>query len=161
MHYDFSLSVITRKPQQAKRAALAWCQEHALKEPRLIEVEECSGWTSFSVFSSYVNESNFLRLDDANTARAFEQLLAVLKEADQSVFVKTDWRSLDRYMRLETELAKHMNKTAEVRGKIDYEESKLNKESIVHETAGFSEGEDVLESGTIREIQKQLKVVVA
>ncbi len=158
LHYDFSLSVISRKPQQAKEVALEWCRARGLKKPRIQDAEECLGWTSFSLFSSYLQDNTCLTLEDGDTKRAFEELFAVLQKEDQNVHVQTDWRNLEKYMRLEMELAKVADKSSQIQNKLNSEEDQLNRRSVLHETVDFSRNDEVLTSGTRSEIEKRLQI---
>ena len=157
LRYDFSLDVITRKPQQTKQAVLKWCQERGLQQPSVRDVEESCGWSSFCVFSSYLENRNYLNLENADTQKAFASLLSLLRQFDRNVRVKTDWQSLERYMRIEAQADKFANKTTQIKAAMKAEEEKLDRRSSVYETANFDKDDDMLRIGTRKEIQQHLE----
>jgi hypothetical protein len=158
LHYDFSLDVITRKLQPTQKAVLIWCQQHELQKPLIRNVEESCGWTSFTVFSSYLQNRNSLTLKDNDTKTAHKKLLSILQKIDKNVRIRTDWLILDKYMRLEEEIAKWTNKTSQLQTEIDSEEANLCRASMVHETEDFAKDEDVLGSGTRKDVLNQFKL---
>jgi hypothetical protein len=156
LRYEFSLDVITRKPKEAKQAALSWCHDHGLQKPFVRDVEEGCGWACFSVFSAYLQNRNYLTLENGDAKGAFKELLKIFKKIDCNVRVRTDWLSLEQYIQLESKVEEWAGKTLQIQSELDSEESKLSRGSSVFETENFDVDEDILQRGTREEILKQL-----
>jgi hypothetical protein len=157
LRYDFSMNIITRKRQQAKRAVISWCKGHGLQNASVRDVAQGCGWTSFSVFSSYLHKQNYLILKSGDTERAFGDLIDVLRKTDEKMRIKTSWQSLEKYIQLESEVATWKSKLAQTETDLNSEEDKLSRESVVHETENFDADDEILYRGEKEEITKHLK----
>jgi hypothetical protein len=157
--YDFCINIITRKHEQAKRVLMNWCQAHGLRNACVRDYSEDCGWSSFSVFSSYIHSQNFLMLESNNTKQAFKELLDDLRKVDDKVRVRSNWQNLEKYMHLENEMTEWKNKVAFTETELSSEESRLSRESEVHETKNFDEDEEILDAGTKESIRKHFKTV--
>jgi hypothetical protein len=157
--YDFCINVITRKHEQAKKALTNWCQEHGLRNACIRDYSEDSGWSNFSVFSSYLHLQNYLMLESDDTKQAFKELLDALRKVDDKIRLRSNWQSLEKYMRLENEMTEWKNKVAFTETELSSEERKLSQESEVHETKNFDEDEEILQAGTKEAIRRHFKAV--
>ncbi len=98
-------------------------------------------------------------LENDDTKRAFKELLDELRRVDDKVRVRSNWQSLEKYMRLEAEMAQWKNKVTSTETELYSEESRLNQESEVHETKNFDEDEEILNAGTKDAIRRHFKTV--
>jgi hypothetical protein len=157
--YDFCINVITRNHEQAKTALIDWCRSHGLKSARVRENSEDCGWSSFSVFSSYLHSQNFLTLESNDTKQAFSELLDDLRKVDGKIRIRSDWQNLEKYMQLEAELAEWKNKVAFTETALYFEEERLARESETHETGNFDKDEEILLEGTKEAVKSHFKTV--
>jgi hypothetical protein len=134
---------------------LSWCHDHGLQKPFIRDAEDGCGWASFSVFSAYLQNRNYLILENGNPTGAFKELLHVLKKIDSNVRARTDWLSLEQYIQLESKMAEWTGKTLQIQTELDSEENKLSRGSSVFQTENFDVDEDTLQRGTRGEILKQ------
>ncbi len=152
LRYDFSLTLITRNSQQTKQTVTVWCREHGLQNARIREGTEGSGWTSYQVFSSYLDKQNCVTLNSNDTRRAFEELLQALRRVDDKIRVRSNWQNLEKYIALEQEATMWRNKLRQIEAELDKEELNMSCDCIVHETQNFDADDDVMNLGTHREI---------
>jgi hypothetical protein len=157
LRYDFSLNLITRNSQQAKQAVVGWCRQHGLQNAKIREESEDSGWTSYTIFSSYFDMKNYVILNNGDTKRAFEDLLQTLKKVDDKIRIRTNWQSLERYIALEQEAKIWKTKVRQLEADMCAEEDKISKACVVYETQDFDSDDEVMNSGTHNEINKHFK----
>jgi hypothetical protein len=136
-----------------------WCQVHGLRNACVRDYSEDCGWSSFSVFSSYLHLQNYLMLENDDTKQAFRELLETLRKIDVKIRIRSNWQSLEKYMRLETVRAEWKNKVTFTETELSSEESRLSQESEVYETKNFDEDEEILREGTKELIRKHFKTV--
>jgi hypothetical protein len=157
VRYDFSASIITRKRQLAEQTVRNWCEANGLKNAIVRYIAEGGGWTSFSVFSSYLQDQSFLTLINNNTKLAFSELLENLRKIDRRIRIQTHWRSLEKYIQLEAVMAEWRSKVTQNETALNCEEDSMNRESEVHETEDFDAEEEILLKGNMEEIKKHFK----
>jgi hypothetical protein len=148
--------VITHKSERIKKAIINWCRLHGLENASVDYICEDCGWTSFSIYSSYLHNQNFLLLENDDTRLAFKELIEYLKRIDGKIRTRTNWQSLEKYIQLETEKAKWKLQGDIIETELNSEEQRLNRESEVHETEKFDEDEAILHRGNRGEISRQL-----
>jgi hypothetical protein len=157
IRYDFSLNLITRNRQQTKQIVVGWCEDHGLYNAKIREVTEENGWSSYQLFSSYLDMKNYVALNNADPKRAFEELLQTLKKVDEKIRIRTNWQNLECYIALEQEALELKNKVKQLEVEMCREEDKLIKEAVTHETQNFDVDEEIMNSGTQSQIARHFK----
>lgn len=154
LRYDFILHLITRNSQQTKQTIAEWCREHGLHNAKIRDLTEGCGWASYQVFSSYFDMRNCVTLNNIDPKRAFEDLLQALKKVDAKIRIRSNWQNIEKYIMLEQEAAMWRNKLRQAETELEKEELKLNCTCVVHETSDFDDDDEILNSGTHREITR-------
>jgi hypothetical protein len=115
-----------------------------LKDGEVRDTCEALGWCSFSVFSSYLHNQNYLTLKGGDADAAFRELLFSLQQVDKNIRLQTSWRSIEKYIQLEGKMASWKDKVSSMEEELGSEEERLNREFEVYETKNFEKDEEVL-----------------
>ncbi len=98
-------------------------------------------------------------LENEDTKQAFRELLDALRKVDDKIRVRSNWQNLEKYMRLENEIAKWKNKMTTTETELYSEENRLNHEAEVHETRNFDADEEILDRGSREAIKRHFKAI--